>query len=124
MTEDIAKSLNTLGCTVALRRISIGKFSNGLPLDDLPKFLHNINELVLSVEGLLDGIPVVLISDEEAYNLSLGRKIPYNSDLFKKNNCSLCLVKSQSGFLELVELHDCYMFPKKLIKSLGGKDVG
>ena len=119
LSEDIAKALGTVGCTIALRRTSIGKFNMGVPLDALQKVSNNINEIVVSVEDLLDGIPVVLISDEEAYNLSLGRSIPVNS----KYKNGLYLVKSQNGFLELVEVIDNYMYPKKLIRKLGGKDV-
>ncbi len=61
---------------------------------------------------------MVLISDKEAHDLSLGKPIPYSD-----SSDSLCLVKSQCGFLELVSIYDCHMFPKKLIRKLGGKDV-
>lgn len=118
LSEDIAKSLKTIGCTISLRRISIGPFTKGILLDDLHKFIHNISELVISVENLLDDIPVVLISDKEAHDLSLGKPIPYSD-----SSDSLCLVKSQCGFLELVSIYDGHMFPKKSIRKLGGKDV-
>lgn len=122
LSEDIAKALGTIGCTISLRRTSIGKFNMGVPLDYLPKMIHTISKVVISVEDLLDDIPVVPISDEVAYNLSLGKSIQINNSVIT-NNSKLYLVKSPSGFLELVELHDDYMLPKKLIRKLGGKDV-
>ena len=121
LSEDIAKALGTIGCTISLRRMSIGKFNMGVPLDELPKIIHTISELVISAEDLLDDIPVVPVSDEVAYNLSLGKSIQTNNSVITNNN--LYLVKSPSGFLELIELHDGYMLPKKLIRKLGGKDV-
>ncbi len=91
----------------------------GVPLDDLVKMSNNVSELITSVEDLLDGIPVVLISDEEAYKLSLGQVIPMNT----KYSNGLYLAKSPSEFLELVQVIDNCMHPKKLIRKLGGKDV-
>lgn len=123
LSEDIAKTLNTIGCTISLRRTSIGKFNMGFSLDSLQKNVHNINEMVVSVEDLLDDIPVVHISDSIAYSLSLGKSISIHNLVFTNNDCELYLVKSPSGFLELVELcEDCF-FPRKLIRKLGGKDV-
>lgn len=119
LVEDISNALGTMGCTVALRRTSIGRFNMGVSIDYLQEMRDNINELVISVESLLDGIPVVLISDEEAYNLSLGISIQVHNKY--KNN--LYLVKAKNGFLELVKVIDNYMYPKKLIRKLGGKDV-
>lgn len=133
LSEDIAKELGTIGCTISLRRTSIGKFniSNSITLDYLRENVHNISELVASAEDLLDDIPVVTVSDEIAYNLSLGKSIQVtnqiitnNNDITTSNNIDLCLVKSQGGFLELVTIYNNYMYPKKLIRNLGGKDVG
>ena len=133
LSEDIAKELGTIGCTVFLRRTSIGKFniSNSVTLDYLHENTYNVNEIVTSADDLLDGIPVVNVSDESAYNLSLGKSIQItnqiitnNDDMITSNDDELCLVKSPGGFLELVTIHDNYMHPKKLIRNLGGKDVG
>lgn len=114
LSEDIAKSLGTIGCTTYLRRTSIGRFNMGVHLDSLPDIIHNINEIVISAEDLLDGIPVVHMSDEVAYNLSLGKSIPVDNQVIINNNDLLYLVKSQGGFLELVTLLDGYMYPKEI----------
>lgn len=123
LSEDIAKALGTVGCTISLRRTSIGKFNMGFSLDMLQKNVHNINEMVVSVEDLLDDIHVVHISDNIAYSLNLGKSISIHNLVFESNNCRLYLVKSPSGFLEVVELCNGYIVPKKLIRKLGGKDV-
>lgn len=123
LSEDIAKALGTVGCTISLRRTSIGKFNIGLPLDKLPGMIHNVNEVITSVEDLLDDIPVVQISDSTTCDLNLGKSIPVHNLGFTNNGCSLYLVKSQNGFLEIVELRNGYLFPRKLIRRLGGKDV-
>ncbi len=123
LSEDIALSLGTVGCTTYLRRTSIGKFNVGIPLDYLPNIVHNVSKIVISAEDLLDGIPVVHVSDEVAYNLSLGKSIPVDDQSVINNNDLLYLVKSPGGFLELVTLRSVYMYPKKLIRKLGGKDV-
>lgn len=133
LSEDIAKELRTIACTISLRRTSIGKFniSNSITLDYLYKNTYNISELVASADDLLDGIPVVTVSDEVAYNLSLGKSIKVtnqiiitNNNVVLSSNNELYLAKSPCGFLELVTINDNYMFPKKLIRKLGGKDVG
>ena len=71
------------------------------------------------------------MSDESAYNLSLGKSIQVtsqiitnNDDVITSNDNKLYLVKSPGGLLELVTIHNNYMYPKKLIRKLGGKDVG
>ena len=122
LSEDIAQSLGTVGCTTTLRRTIVGRFNMGFSLDYLSKKCNTVSELIVSVEDLLDGIPVVPVSDEVAYKLSLGKSTPLINQVIT-NNDTLYLVKSPGGFLEIVTICDGYMYPKKLIRKLGGKDV-
>ena len=130
LTEDIATALNSLGYTKSLRRISIGKYNKMITLDQLEENLDNLNEVIVSAENLLDDIPVVLISDDIAHNLRLGKGIICQDTLHQDILCRdiMCrdtkyldtrylLVKSPSGFIELVTIVGNYLQPKKLIED-------
>ena len=117
LTEDIAKTLGTIGYTKSLRRTRMGAFSNGLSLDAVFKNLDNISEAIVSVEDLLDDIPVVHISDSVVCDLKLGRKVKVELEFV---NASICLVKSDNGFMALGERFGSYLQPRKLVQDFGG----
>lgn len=115
LTEDIAKSLGTLGHTLSLRRIRDGKFSidSAISLDALREKQDNIDSVLVSLENVLDDIPVILISCQDAENLLFGRCI--TTDFSGENGEYLASAKD--GFLEIVDFSNGIISPKKLLRS-------
>jgi tRNA pseudouridine55 synthase len=79
MARDIAFALGTEGHVAALRRIAVGPFveTESLKLDVLQEMAHKgaASEALLPVQTALDDIPALAVTDEEAFNLKLGRSI-------------------------------------------------
>ena len=115
LTEDIAKDLGTVGHTLSLRRIKDGKFSieNSISLDELEEKRNNIGSVLIPLENVLDDIPVILISCQDAQDLLLGRQI--STDFVGENG--KYLASSENGFLEIVDFSDGIISPKKLLRS-------
>lgn len=115
LAEDIAAALGTLGHVSSLRRIKDGRFSieQGISLDELEKNSDNLDGVLIPIEDVLDDIPVILVSCQDAENLVLGRSV--TSDYVGHNG--QYLASAENGFLELVEFSDGVMYPKKLFRS-------
>ena len=114
LTEDIAKALGTVAYTASLRRIQDGKFSikDGITIDKLDKIQDNISDILITLENVLDDIPVILISCQDAENLIVGRCIHFSIDIEN----GIYLAKADNGFLEIIELLDGVIHPKKLLR--------
>ena len=115
LTEDIAKALGTVSHTSSLRRIKDGKFSieNSIALDELEKRGDNVKDILIPLENVLDDIPVILLSGQDAENLIQGKQIPNSSDV----EDGRYLAKSENGFLEMVEVSGELIVPKKLLRA-------
>ena len=125
LTEDIALALGSVGYTKTLRRTKIGCYGTSVTLDQIKNCRENINEVVevindntsdkvwLSVDNILDDIPVVNVLDSEATDLRLGRTIRWNG------TNGVYLVKSLNGFVNLSECENGYLQPKRLIRNIG-----
>lgn len=78
---DFAKKCGTVGHLTALRRTKVGIFSekNAIPLAKFEKIVHkggNVDDIVLSIESALVGIPVVTITADEAEKFCNGIQLP------------------------------------------------
>ena len=115
LTEDIAKELGTVGYTSSIRRIRDGKFSidQSITLENLVKIKDNLNSILIPLENVLDDIPVIPVSCQDAENLMLGRCV---STAFVGKNGQY-LASSVNGFLEVVEFSDGVIYPKRLLRS-------
>ena len=115
LTEDMAKALGTVGYTSYLRRIKDGKFSieQSITLENLEKMEDNLDSVLIPLENVLDDIPVIPVSCQDAGNLMLGRCI---STAFVGESGQY-LASADNGFLEIVEFSDGVVYPKKLLKS-------
>ncbi|MBQ2176117.1 MAG: tRNA pseudouridine(55) synthase TruB [Alphaproteobacteria bacterium] len=115
LSEDIAKALGTVGHTSYLRRIKDGKFSveQSITLENLEKFEDNLDSVLIPLENVLDDIPVIPVSCQDAENLMLGRCIPtafVGAD-------GQYMASADNGFLEIVKFSDGVINPKKLLRS-------
>lgn len=113
LSEDIAKSLGTIGTTISLRRTEDGKFSLGqsISIDKLEEKKDNIESILIPLEDVLDDIPVILISCQDAENLRFGREIANDSDFSDGEY----LAKSDDGFLGIVDFENGIIKPKRLL---------
>ena len=115
LTEDIAKALGTVAYTSSLRRIRDGKFSidKSISLDELEAKRDNVIDILIPPENVLDDIPVILVSCQDAENLLLGRCVPTQF----VGNAGRYLATAENGFLEIVDFSDGIVSPKKLLRS-------
>ena len=79
LVRDIAEAVGTCGHVSALRRTRVGPFSeaNAVSLETLEKLGYEArhSEALLPVETALDDIPVLAVTDEDAFRLKQGRSI-------------------------------------------------
>ncbi|WP_291843870.1 tRNA pseudouridine(55) synthase TruB [Maricaulis sp.] len=79
LARDIAFALGTEGHVAALRRNRVGQFTEAesTRLDVLEEMAHKgaASEALLPVQTALDDIPALAITDEESFQLKLGRPI-------------------------------------------------
>jgi tRNA pseudouridine55 synthase len=79
LARDIGQALGTFGHVVALRRLTVGPFSEkeAIPLDKLETIAHSpaVTEHLLPVGVALADIPALLLTDAEANRLQHGRPI-------------------------------------------------
>ncbi|MBT3305048.1 MAG: tRNA pseudouridine(55) synthase TruB [Alphaproteobacteria bacterium] len=84
LARDIALQLGTVGHILALRRVSVGPFSekDAIELDKLLDKLESLghsaplSEHLLPVETVLDDIPALALTEPEARKLSRGQAVP------------------------------------------------
>lgn len=79
--QDLARSMGLLGYVSRLRRTRVGKFSlqDAVKLDILKSDMHSDNGCgyVLPIRAVLDDIPAVSVSEQQAVDLRYGRSIDY-----------------------------------------------
>ncbi|HMA48974.1 MAG TPA: tRNA pseudouridine(55) synthase TruB [Magnetospirillaceae bacterium] len=80
LARDIARALGTVGYVSALRRTAVGPFdlSKTISLETLEEFGHSAASanLVLPVETVLDDIPALALTEDEARRLQSGQSLP------------------------------------------------
>ncbi len=84
LARDIAAALGTIAYVSALRRTQAGPFtlSHAISLEKLQEIVHKggLGSVVLPIETVLDGIPVVSLTLEDARSLRQGKSIPLRVD--------------------------------------------
>ncbi|MCQ2914541.1 MAG: tRNA pseudouridine(55) synthase TruB [Alphaproteobacteria bacterium] len=87
IARDLAEKLGSCGHVVALRRLKCANFlaSNAFMLEKLKEMEHNaLSNVLLSVETVLDDIPALPITQEQASLLSNGGFLPKPNGLMTK----------------------------------------
>lgn len=86
LCEDIAFLLQNVGFVLELRRLMVGPFkiqdSLVLNVSDVDTLLQNCLKNIMSVDAVLDDIPVFDANDEQAFKLRSGQVVPVSSLLF------------------------------------------
>jgi len=79
LVRDLAQALNTLGHVAALRRLSVGRFTEAqaISLESVsdPQHIPITCGRLLPIEAALDGIPAVTLSAAEANRLRCGQSV-------------------------------------------------
>lgn len=90
LVRDLAERLGACGHLAALRRTRVGAFTEdrAIRLENLEEMRHKpaLLEALLPVETALDDIPVLAVTDEDAFKLKQGRPIvlvPRQVDMLK-----------------------------------------
>ncbi len=80
LARDIARAVGTVGHVSELRRTAVGPFSekDAISLDILNSLGHSAppGEIVLPIETVLDDIPALALTEQEARRLRHGQAIP------------------------------------------------
>ena len=128
LVKDIAEKLSTKGHITALRRQSVGDFSekDTIFIDFFKEIIHSpaILKKMLPIEAVLDDIPALALNEIEARKLKLGQKIQFNSLEFKNKFLNkypnfqefekLCAIKNNS-LVALVKIETDLVKPKRII---------
>lgn len=88
LARDLAEALGTIGHIVALRRLSVGPFTENqaISLDSALAVGHSLaaSEHLLPIETVLDDIPALALTAAEAARLRHGQRV-IPDDLFRKS---------------------------------------
>jgi len=128
LARDIAEKLNTKAHVIALRRHSVGNFSekDTIFIDFFKEIIHSptILKKMLPIEAVLDDIPALALNEIEARKLKLGQKIQFNSLEFKNKFLNkhpnfqefekFCATRNNS-LIALVKIETDLVKPKRII---------
>jgi tRNA pseudouridine55 synthase len=123
LVRDIAATLGAEGHVAALRRLRVGPFtaSDSITLDKLGDLVHTraLLEVLLPVETALDDIPVLAVTDEDAFRLRQGRPIvllPRQVEMLKPRTGASRAVSAMTGgvLVALCELRAGQLNPTRV----------
>jgi tRNA pseudouridine55 synthase len=92
LARDLASELGTVGHVAALRRLSVGQFTEGqaISLESLADLRHSVPACrgLLPIETALDGIPALALAAADAVRLRCGQRVtPDGSDWQTQFGC-------------------------------------
>jgi tRNA pseudouridine55 synthase len=123
LVRDIAGALGAEGHVAMLRRLRVGPFSakESITLDNLADLVHRaaLLEALLPVETALDDIPVLAVTDEDAFRLRQGRPLvllPRQVELLKPRIGASRAVSAMTGgkLVALCELRAGQLSPTRV----------
>lgn len=117
LARDIAEVLGTVGYISHLRRMLVGKFhqNDAISLENLIEFGHKseLYRAFLPLGAVLDDIPAVPVTMEEAIMVNQGQPIPFVG----KQTCgSLVVLKLSGQVVALAKENNGYYYPKRVFK--------
>ena len=132
LARDLARALGTVGHVAALRRLQVGPFAEAgaITLDKL-KDLGHIPPPITPVETVLDDIPALAVTGDEASRLRSGQSIALlrRADLERleglKDGAEVC-VMADGRALALARRDGATVRPVRMLNSVqeGDDDVG
>lgn len=117
LARDMAEVLRTVGHVSRLRRIQDGKFhqNDAISLEKLREFGHKskLHRVFLPLGAVLDDIPAVSVTMEEAIMIHQGQRIPVNS---RQGQLSLVVLRLADQVVAIAKGCDGYFYPKRVFK--------
>ena len=123
LVRDIAAAVGAEGHVAMLRRLRVGPFTakESITLDNLADLVHRaaLLEALLPVETALDDIPVLAVTDEDAFRLRQGRPLvllPRQVELLKPRISASRAVSAMTGgkLVALCELRAGQLSPTRV----------
>lgn len=117
LARDMAEVLGTVGYVSRLRRVLVGKFHqiDAISLEMLQEFGHKseLHRAFLSLGAVLDDIPAVTVTEEEAMKISQGQRIPVKGSgiVF-----SLVVLKLGDQVVAIAKERDGFYYPIRVFK--------
>lgn len=115
LARDIALTLGTVAFVSRLRRVQVGKFhqNDAILLENLKKLGHKskMHRLFLPIGAVLDDIPAVPVSAEEAVTVYQGRRIPVK---LAQASMSLVVLMLADRVVAIANGCDGYYYPKRV----------
>jgi tRNA pseudouridine55 synthase len=119
LARDLAIVLGTVGYVSSLRRVFVGKFheKDAISLEKLREFRHKEawNRVLLPLEAVLDDIPAVPVSEEEAIKIYQGQRIFVPKI---QNEFPLVVLKKAGRGIAIAECRDGYFYPKRVFNYI------
>jgi tRNA pseudouridine55 synthase len=117
LARDMAEVLRTVAHVSRLRRVLDGKFhqKDAISLENLQKFGHKskLHRVFLPLGAVLDDIPAVSVTMEEAIMIHQGRRIPVTK---KQGDLSLVVLRLADQVVAIAKECDGYFYPKRVFK--------
>ena len=117
LARDMAEVLRTVGYVSRLRRMLVGKFhqNDAISLEKLRELGHKskLYRVFLPLGAVLDDIPAVSVTMEEAIMIHQGQRIP----AAERQGCfSRVVLKLAGQVIALAQGSDGYFYPKRVFK--------
>jgi tRNA pseudouridine55 synthase len=113
----MAVVLRTVGYISRLRRVLVGKFhqNDAISLENLREFGHKskLHRVFLPLGAVLDDIPAVTVTMEEASMIHQGQRIPVTGI---QNRSSLVVLRLADQVVAIAKECDGYFYPKRVFK--------
>jgi len=117
LARDMAEVLGTVAYVSRLRRVQDGKFhqNDAISLEKLQELGHKskLQSVFLPLGAVLDDIPAVSVTMEDAIMIHQGQRIPVRSI---QGNLSLVVLKLVDRVLAIATGCDGYFYPKRVFK--------
>jgi len=118
LARDMAEVLGTVGYVSRLRRMLVGKFhqNDAISLEKLQELGHKskLHRVVLPLGAVLDDIPAVSITMEEASMIRQGQRI----SVAEKQEClPLVVLRLEKDIVALAQGDRGYFYPKRVFNS-------
>ena len=124
LARDIAKKLGCFAYVSSLRRTSIGKVNekNLISLDKFEELVHigDHFDYVYTIQDVLDDIPAVLLSYENACKFQNGVKLDFDIEILGTKNI---LFVSKNGPLGVGRINNNKINPIRVFNIVGKRDV-
>jgi tRNA pseudouridine55 synthase len=115
LARDIAEVLGTVAHVSRLRRVMVGKFhhNDAISLENLTELGHKskLHRIFLPLGAVLDDIPAVSVTREEAIMIHQGQRIPSTSRMVYS---PLVVLRLADQVVALANGRDGYFYPKRV----------